>query len=145
MRLAISLNWMFGTIFLLLALIYPVFDDKFWTGSKKKLVVQVVDQIARAENQNYQLKEQYILFAPGMMPPSIEEKVGKDISKNTGFTYEVYQDTSGDLVIKARAKSSEIKSGSLPPLVYTYAVNAGLKEWTKLSGKESGLFAYLGL
>ena len=142
-RLIISLNWTLGTLFILLAVAYPVLDQKLLTGGKKIAAEQVVDRIAHVEERYFQMNENYLLFAPGDMPGAIQDEVGLDMSKVKDFLYDAYVEGDGTFVVRARAADSEVRSGSLPPLTYTYRKKVGLqasRSWTGISEKTPGLF-----
>ncbi|MBF0285000.1 MAG: hypothetical protein HQL51_11135 [Magnetococcales bacterium] len=142
-RMLISLNWTIGTMLLVAALFYPVLDDKFLTGMKKKAAEQVVDRIVRLQDENYQLHERYIEFLPDALPQDFRQKMGRDLNTVDDFVYEAMVNAQGMLEVRAHAADKLIKSGDLPPLTFTYRKNPVDKqvtrEWTKYSNKKPGL------
>ncbi len=144
-RFFTPLNWTLGVLFFAVAVFFPVLDEQFLTGSKRLLAEQVVDRIARQQERHYQLKETYVFFPEGAMPPAFRSELGLDGSREGDFSYAVFPDAEGRrLIIQARVTESRIRRGSLPPLTYTYSRELGTgtikKSWSKLSGKKPGLF-----
>jgi hypothetical protein len=140
-RLIISMNWVLGTLGLLVAVLFPILDDKFLTGMKKKATTQIVARIAQAQNESYTVSEKYHLFGVGEMPPEMQSRIGVDLVQERDFVYDAFMEGK-TLVIRAQAAPSAIISGALPPLVYVYKKPPNGKvtrQWVPLSGKKPGL------
>lgn len=143
-RVLVSLNWTFGTLFLLLALLYPALDDKFLTGSKKVVAQQTVARIAQLETRHYQVNEQYIVFSAEDMPEAIRSELGLKGPLQDDFSYDAFMADNGQLVIRAQVSPANVRSASMPPWTYTLRQGAGDRSgegrWETLSGKKPGLF-----
>ncbi|MBF0180562.1 MAG: hypothetical protein HQM03_11120 [Magnetococcales bacterium] len=143
MRAIISLNWLLGTLFFIVAFGYPVLDKQLVNGKKTTAEV-IVARIAEHENRQHQLRNQYDLFREKEMPDAIRKEVGLEGNTNMEFMFSAFLAENGDLMIRARANDKAVKEGRLPPLTYLYrkASSGGTttKEWTKLSGAQSGLW-----
>lgn len=145
-QLIIPLNWTLGVLFLAVAILFPVFDDKMLTGQKKTVAEQMVERIAKIEQNHYQSRESYLLFTSDAVPQEVQEQAGLDRVRQGEFVYDVFwNDTGTDLIIRAQAATALVKRGSMPPLVYTLQRNVSTgritqKQWQTLSGKKPGLF-----
>ncbi|MBF0459885.1 MAG: hypothetical protein HQL87_00665 [Magnetococcales bacterium] len=142
-RVLIPLNWACGTLLLIVALAYPMLDGKFFTGGKKLVAQERVERIAQWETNYYQThnQDQYLLFSAEEMPEAIRDELG--LRTKDDFVYDVFLD-NGQLVIRAQASPDSIRSGSLPPLIYTVRKGANdapsQGSWAPLSGQSPGLF-----
>ncbi|MBF0145965.1 MAG: hypothetical protein HQL84_08525 [Magnetococcales bacterium] len=143
-RFLVPLNMTAGTLFLVIALAYPVLDDKIFTGGKKSVVQQLVARLAQLETSYYQTHELYRTFSPENMPDDIKKELGLVGVSNAEFIYDAFLVERGQLVLRAQASPGSIRSGSLPPLIYTLRLSAGAQlgegTWELLSGKKPGFF-----
>lgn len=142
-RVIISLNWVFGTLFLAVAVAYPTLDTKFLTGAKKAVAMNRVARIAQMEESYFQSNEQYLTFAPGLMPEAFRQQLGLEAGRKKEFIYDAFMDSDGSFVIRAQAALDQVKAKVLPPLTYIYRKSVGggkpKEAWLQLSGKEPGL------
>jgi hypothetical protein len=145
MRAIISLNWVLGSLFFMVAVLFPALDQHLLTGQKKNNAETMVERIARWEEGEYTNKEKYTFFSDNAVSKRVRDELGFGPIGTMDFTYSVSLADDGALMIRARASDKEIKSGGLPPLTYIYKkeIFTGgepTKEWLKLSGKSGGLF-----
>ena len=140
-RMFISLNWMLGTIGLIVAVVFPLLDGKFLTGMKKVTAEQLVHRIAKAEHELVTTNEKYVLFEAGEMPKEIQSRTAIDVVKENDFVYDAFLEDE-TLVIRARASGPQVMDGSLPPWTYLYKktpTGKVTRQWERLSGKKPGL------
>lgn len=142
-KFLIPMNWTLGTLLLVVAVVYPVLDNGFFTDGKKSVAERHVAEIAKIETTYYRRNEKYRLFSAGEMPGDIRDQLGLGGLRDRNFVYNALLDEEGVLVIRAQVATEKIKSGSMPPLTYTLRKNMSSGQstdaWEQLSGKKPGL------
>ena len=138
MRYVIALNWMLGTVFLAVALLFPL-GWKAFMSAKTNAVILQVSNIAKAEQQLEAQRRPYVLFGPKQMSTGFAQ-LSLSEPADREFTYSVFRDreTSG-VVIQARASAKAVAAGWIPPMTYRYHLADGKAEWRGQSTKRRGL------
>ncbi|MGN7610459.1 hypothetical protein ACQZV8_00050 [Magnetococcales bacterium HHB-1] len=141
-RLWISLNWLLGTIFFGVALLYPFIDNQFISGQRLRSAERLVDAIFRQEKLYFTQTERYRLFGPGEMPEDFRDKVGLHAQAEQNFVFDAYN-RDGYFIIRARVSPQRLRDGTLPPAEYLFKKNLSTgkveRSWTRLSDKKPGL------
>lgn len=139
-----TLNWMLGSLALIAALFYPVYDKKFNIEPAQEKVVAQIQKITVAEQSFYAKAEEFLQFSASKSSKPLNEvfrKLGLSIPKEREFVYEAFPHGSG-LLIRARTSPEFLRNKKLPLLVYqteitvATVVNSG---WVRFSGQKRGL------
>lgn len=145
-KLIASLNWVLGTIALLGALLAPAIIDLTFVQSHKKVIVQNVDQIVRAQKSIFAQGDDYVSF--GRSETAMEkgfQQLKLDMpTHEDDFAYEAYREPNGDLVIRGMTTESGLLGSMMIPLfIYRHTIPADgsgdLQGFDELSGKQRGL------
>lgn len=140
-RLFVPLNWMLGTLGLILAVAFPLIDANFLQGAYRTGAEQVVERIAKAQQVRLATQDRYQLFRVGEMPQDLQKEVGISVTDSNDFVFDAFMEGEA-LVIRAQAAPDRVRSGAMSPLAYRYSKppkGSVSKEWLPLSGKKAGL------
>lgn len=146
------LNWLVGSLALVVAVLYPVYRDLMVVEGAKAAVGDVVDVIAHRERERHVKTNGRLTYFRGNQPDILHRDLGVPTGGTADeFTYSAFSDRNHELVVRAITKDSALRAGRLPLLVYTYPVGKAEElpddkqrargEWSALSGRKAGLLS----
>lgn len=147
-RTLTSLCWMFGTLALVLAVIYPFITNMVVVQPARQELQGLVNNVVKAELIHFSEKNRYVYFAPD--PASLSRAQG-DLNgiqiDSPSFVVEAFGSLETPLIVRAVTRSTAMDQDGLPPLMYTYTIPKGAAEgqgvWAPLSGEKPGLLSGL--
>jgi hypothetical protein len=142
-RIFTSLNWVFGTLAIVAAVLYPTLHEKFYLVAIRAVVETNVKKIAIVEAAQYQTRERYLYFSsePRKFEAAMKSlEVGIEAGE---FDIQAYSSENDALVIRAITSLDTMKSGWSPPMMYEYKINRhgdeGSGKWATFSDATPGL------
>lgn len=133
MPIMTSLNWMMGTLLMLLALLWPWFDD-MQDDAEYLLVQTTVESVIKAEQNHRSIREEHVTFGTNSREMQQGfEKLGLSLPEDQRFIYEAYRDPDGALVVRGRASPGHIMNDGFPPRSFAVRImpdgNVGKGQW----------------
>ena len=126
LRLLSSAFWLFGTLALGAAVIYPIYRDVSLNRVRAE-VAAAVDTIAKGQKVHFDLRDEFVFFRAGehdrlrtalvslREQPVLERPV-------PNFRFEALSDQTHALIIRAFPDDQAMRAGKLPPMLYRYQV-----------------------
>ena len=150
-----SINWLVGCLTLAAAIGYP-FYHQVMVDKAKSAAAAALDRMVQSERLYSLAANGAFVYFPVSKPEVIKGTLRVALSgTETDFVYDAYSDREHPLVVRAMSSDAAVRTGRLPPLLYSYAVSDAADlpkegrqaqgEWQKLSGKSVGLLAALGM
>lgn len=124
MKLLTSLNWVAGSVLLLLAVLWPLIG-KLLVRSEHAVVETTVQKLVSAEQNHHSIREDFVLFDAS--DRDMREGFGKldmTLPEGNNYIYEAYRAEDGKVVVLGRASPAAIVLNGMPPLAYSVSIDA---------------------
>lgn len=122
-RFLLPLNLAMGTLFLLIAVIHPLYQEHFAHAELKGIAEGVVDKLVNQQMQHYSATRRFLTFTPADMPRDLQEKVGIRNPSAHAFTYEAVTAGDGRLTIRARTAEWLLLQAKAPLMTYVAVID----------------------
>ncbi|MCB1733646.1 MAG: hypothetical protein H6981_01510 [Gammaproteobacteria bacterium] len=122
MKVITSLNWVVGSLLLLLAVSWPLID-KVLTNSEHAVIETTVQNLVTAQQTHHSIREDYVVFAANER--DMQTGFGKldvAVPASVNFIYESYRAEDGAVVVLGRASPAAIVRERMPPLAYSVRI-----------------------
>lgn len=122
MPILTSLNWMMGTLLMLLALFWPWFEN-MQDDAQYVLVQTTVENVVKAQQNHRSIREEHVTF--GSKSREMQqgfEQLGLAMPEDQRFLYETYRAPDGALVVRGRASPGHIMNDGFPPRSYSVRI-----------------------
>tara|TARA_B100001123_G_scaffold415480_1_gene516024 strand:- start:31 stop:468 length:438 start_codon:yes stop_codon:yes gene_type:complete len=144
LRLLTSINWVVGSLALVVAFIYPFVHENLIVSVTQAVGKGTIDQLAKAQRDHFVRFEKYVYFPTN--GPKFEKAMRtfniNDLNRD--FDFEAYSNDKNALVIRATASTGLLRKGWVGPMVYEYKIKSegdtGSGDWRSFSSKTPGLF-----
>jgi hypothetical protein len=120
-RLLIPMNWVLGTIALVVGLGWPFINTRLMLPAIRSEAESTIQLLANAERQLQDLKRPFALFSDSLLPSELSNQVS--LPRERRYEYEAFIDVKGRLVLRAYTKPSEVLKGRISPGVYELSMD----------------------
>ncbi|PCI40847.1 MAG: hypothetical protein COB46_05965 [Rhodospirillaceae bacterium] len=147
-RILTSLSWVFGTLALIMAVMYPYVINMVVVQPARQELQSLVNTVVKAQLIHFSENKRYVYFAPDPVQVNRAQRDLKGIQIDApSFSVEAFGSLNTPLIVRATTRSTAMNQDGIPPLMYKYTIPKGAAvgqgEWVQLSGEEPGLLSGL--
>lgn len=138
-RLLIPINWVIGTLVLVVGLAWPFFNTRLNMPAIRSEAEKTIQLLANAERQLQDLKRPFVIFSDSLLPIELSNQIS--LPSERRFEYEAFINSKGQLILRAYTKPPEVLKGYISPGVYELRMDKngmiGNPEWFGFSAQRS--------